>query len=156
MFVTREDALSEGLHRYFDGKPCKNGHISERQTKSRCCIACKRAYDTAGREKQKLRYLKYRSKWIKRRAEKRKACPLENAKHRAERRSYDKRLKQATPIWANRKAIIAIYRQCVDMGNEWHVDHIVPIAGKNVCGLHVHWNLQIIPAKENLVKNNKF
>lgn len=59
---------------------------------------------------------------------------------------------QAIPLWANIKAIEAIYESC-PIG--YHVDHYYPLKGKTVCGLHCETNLQIITADENLQKGNK-
>lgn len=65
----------------------------------------------------------------------------------------------ATPSWVDQEAIKQIYQEAHAMserdGIKYHVDHIVPLRGKNVCGLHVPWNLQIIPASENMRKSNK-
>jgi len=67
---------------------------------------------------------------------------------------------QASVPWANQEAIASVYKECLEVsritGILHHVDHIVPLQGKLVCGLHNEFNLGIIPAKENLTKSNKF
>ena len=68
-------------------------------------------------------------------------------------------LNKATPKWADRIKIKNIYQECIALsklsGIKYEVDHIVPLKGNNVSGLHVHWNLQIIKATENRSKSNK-
>lgn len=65
-----------------------------------------------------------------------------------------RRLSRATPAWADIDAIRAFYRDTREAGME--VDHIVPIAGERVCGLHVLNNLQMLSRSENARKGNTY
>ena len=85
----------------------------------------------------------------------------EKAVERGVRRRNTKH--KATPLWlskSDKKDIGKIYKECRARNKEagyikYHVDHIIPLQGTDVCGLHVPWNLQIITARENLAKSNK-
>ena len=59
----------------------------------------------------------------------------------------------ATPKWANIEKIKEIYAKCP---TGYHVDHIVPLQGVLVSGLHVENNLQYLTAEQNLKKGNKW
>ena len=69
---------------------------------------------------------------------------------------------QATPPWLTRRQkteIRHIYQIAITMtkttGEQYVVDHIVPLRSEVVCGLHVPWNLRVITQEENLAKSNK-
>lgn len=85
----------------------------------------------------------------------RQAAELESAK--LARRRATKH--GATPMWANLDAIKMVYKLAraitEQTGIKHHVDHVVPLQSKFVCGLHVEVNLQVIPWLENFRKANR-
>ena len=69
---------------------------------------------------------------------------------------------QRTPSWLTKEDFAKIeefYKEAQKLreetGEEYHVDHIIPLQGKNISGLHVPNNLQILRARDNLIKGNK-
>lgn len=69
---------------------------------------------------------------------------------RVARRIADKL--NACPKWTDKTSLRKVYLNC-PAGYE--VDHVIPLRGKEVCGLHVPWNLQYLTKEENMRKNNK-
>ena len=150
----------------------KNGHHGS----CKSCTNARRALWTRNNpEKQKAhkvawakrnvaRMAEYRKRWIKDRgpeycrqktARWRRNNPEKNAALQAARYAGTLR---ATPRWANKEAIDAIYRMAVEVtketGIKHTVDHVVPLKSKLVCGLHWEGNLRVITRSENSSKGN--
>lgn len=176
--ISRDDAKTQGLSRFYTGVPCVRGHRAPRFVSSKACIICARenqskwdarnpdklrqyttAYDNANRERRQQAARNYRkhnpeaangatSRYRKRNP------GLVNAHCSA----YRARQLSATPSWLNAKDFESIYTKAKEMtlqtGVPHHVDHIVPLKHDLVCGLHVPWNLQIITATANQRKKN--
>lgn len=110
------------------------------------------AYRKIIAEQKLIRYEANKESLNARRRERWATDPLDPARKYYRRKD----VKEKTPTWVNRKDILDVYARC-PRGH--HVDHIVPlrglIDGRPVSGLHVPWNLQFLPAAENLKKKNR-
>jgi hypothetical protein len=117
----------------------------------------KREYYEKNKHVYKERYqrkredlITYQTKWNKENTDKRRAIC---AKRRAMKI-------QATPMWVDYDKIKEIYKEAKRLeeltGIQFHVDHIVPLNHKEVCGLHCEDNLQILTAIDNMRKGNEF
>jgi 5-methylcytosine-specific restriction endonuclease McrA len=81
---------------------------------------------------------------------------------RADTKARRRKHRLATPKWLSRKQkseIRQLYQIAITMtqttGEQYVVDHIIPLRADTVCGLHVPWNLRVITQDENLRKSNK-
>lgn len=178
----RAAALSEGRSMYFTGRACKRGHVCKRITSNGNCVEClalaekvRRQKDPeAARKRNAIRYQRYRGKKIDVAAKYRRENPekvaagtrrwRENNKGKrcAIERARQARKMQASPPWLtleHKRDIEAVYVEARNMRDQYgvaiHVDHIVPIKGRNVCGLHVPWNLQLVSQSYNSSKSNR-
>jgi hypothetical protein len=149
--VLRQQAIEQKLTRYYTGEPCKHGHVAEKRTSNRTCIEClsisKRAWSNKPGVKEKglLRLANWDT-------------PV---KHLARTRKRQAQKLQRTPAWDPHAHLIIAKYQLANMlsqasGIPHHVDHIIPLQGKKVSGLHVFSNLRVIPGSDNVKKSNKF
>ena len=81
---------------------------------------------------------------------------------RADTKARRRKHRQATPSWLTRSQkseIRQLYQIAITMtkttGEQYVVDHIIPLRSDSVCGLHVPWNLRVMTQEENLKKSNK-
>lgn len=171
--------LEQDARFFFTGKPCKYGHLAKRYVCNNECVECRKQKNIALKEKQKVwseknkerknavskfSYYQNQEKQQQRSRDKyknnkEKVIATNNAwrakypkigNHYASLRR--KAVKQRTPAWADLQLIKQFYMNCPD---GYHVDHIVPLRGKTVCGFHSQHNLQYLPAAENQRKFNR-
>lgn len=172
---TRKEALLLGHSYYFSGSPCKHGHIALRRSKSGECLVCRRIststwikenpeksieYAKKYDDKIKARYIKNKDRIALRVKEARKKNPAAfQANVRARQAAKAKRTVGwvlSEEKWLIREAYeLAVLRTKLH-GFSWNVDHIIPLRGKLVSGLHVPTNLQVIPAIQNNRKANRY
>jgi hypothetical protein len=125
------------------------------------------AYARAYKQRNKDKLAKRSKLYVERNTEKRKATmkmyrDANKAKGAEAVRRRQARLLQRTPSWLTADDIwlmsqayeLAVLRTKL-FGFAWHVDHVLPLKGKLVSGLHTPYNLQVIPALENLRKSNR-
>jgi hypothetical protein len=81
---------------------------------------------------------------------------------RADTKNRRRKHREATPPWLSRKQkseMRELYKAAITLtkttGEQYVVDHIIPLQSDFVCGLHVPWNLRVITQEENLKKSNK-
>ena len=119
-----------------------------RQKKDKCLAGMKIYYERLKDQKTAYgrdHYAKNKSKY------------LSNA---VARKAY---IKQATPLWFDENHLFVV-REAYELaklrekvtGFPWDVDHVIPLRGKNVCGLHVMQNIAVIPRSVNNFKRAKF
>jgi hypothetical protein len=161
--MKRSEAISLGLSHYNTGNPCKHGHIASRRVKDRVCMECDLTAKKARNvdlEAKREEYYKHRAKRL---SQKRLYRQANKGKINALNAKRKQHIKQRTPIWVTaeelwlvKEAYELAEKRTNMFGFKWHVDHIIPLQGKNVSGLHVIGNLQVITAVENIRKKNKY
>ena len=141
--TSAREGVQIGARFYRAATSCKYGHEPLRYVSSSNCVTCTREQSTR-RQKEKREEVNLKNRiWY----DVNSAQVME-----AVRRRQLEKLRR-TPAWADVVAIRKFYAACPP-GH--HVDHIVPLQGKQVSGLHVLNNLQYLPDAENLSKGNKF
>lgn len=109
---------------------------------------------------KKDEYIESAARWVKKNPEKRKEIQKNydkrNQKEKNARTAKYRAIKiQATPQWLSEQQLEEIQRIYINCPQGFDVDHVVPLRGKDVRGLHVPWNLQYLPHLDNMKKSNK-
>ena len=164
---------------YWPSAPCKHGHNSPYYKRGHRCAECRQLVCLSWRRTNPEKEREKSKQWRDRNREHLRKLARQRYMNNPSKRERDRAWKKAhphifaalqvkreaakkrrTPKWADMAMIKWVY-SCApifsrETGIAHHVDHVVPLNGENVCGLHVHQNLTIIPATENMRKKNKW
>lgn len=158
VIITCKQARLKGLKRYYTGKPCKRGHVSERYVTGGCVVCANEDQQRYYRDNPE-KYLAANREYFQREdvKEKNKLRQRELYQSNPElfraisaRCRADRMLR--VPSWSETEAIREFYRNCPE---GYEVDHIYPLLGKTVSGLHVLSNLQYLTKAQNRSKGNR-
>jgi hypothetical protein len=172
---TGKEARAMGVPRYFTGVACKRDHLSERYSNGGQCVLCdnKRIKPKDQRKKSIKFYYENNKekcalanqKWIKSSGMAYEYTKRSRAKNPAAMHFFNSKRHaaklQRTPSWLNSGhwfEIECVYKYCSALrrvGLNYEVDHIVPLQGKLVSGLHAPWNFQLLTESENASKGNQ-
>lgn len=143
-------------------QPLKN-YTKNKASKDKRSFYCKSCYSTMNKlTYKKTKHKRQTPEFKAKKALNDKNYKLKNYKKIKAKKRAEKSLKRSRqPNWlskTHKSAIKNIYLECQKVTKETqilhHVDHIIPLNSKIVSGLHVPWNLQIIPASANIKKSN--
>ena len=124
--------------------------------------------DKIWKAQNKEKVLSYKAKWrLENRDLANELSRKWSSNNISKRRAYRSKRRaselQRTPKWVDSEEIWLIaevfdlaVKRSIMTGIKWHVDHIIPLQGKLVSGLHTVENLQVIPAKINMRKGNRY
>jgi hypothetical protein len=169
MEISRKKAQAQGLSHYCTGVPCTHGHIALRRVNDRVCTECDKVAKAARRTTSANEQVKSTRRGS---YEKHKEAALLAKKiYRANNKgkinalcaARKKVIKQRAPQWLtsfDRLKIRCMYQLAAMYTREnsepWHVDHVIPLQGLKVSGLHVPNNLRVIRGLDNIKKKNKY